>query len=106
MTSQRVAGQIPLNIALRLYWKNLVPLTFYPAALAVALKLVPERWAAGVFLLTAPVFFGCSYYAIIPWLKENVTYSYNLVMGCCWLLISPILLVLAILALKHFLNVK
>jgi len=106
MTPQNAEGRVPLSVGLRLYWKHLVPLTVYPAVLVVTLKSIPEEWALLVFFLTSPVFFGCGYYAGIPWWKKKVPYSYIVVLGGCWLFLSPILIVAAVLATNALFHLK
>jgi hypothetical protein len=100
MNPQYAAGRLPLKVGLRLYWKHLVPLMCYPAALASVVRVVGDRWAFLAFWLSAPVFFGCGYFAYLPWWKKKVSYNYILFVGCCWLFVSPILLVLAVLTVN------
>lgn len=87
--------RIPLGDALREYWKYLVPITTLPTAIICVVGFVQEIWS---FWLMIPFFYGCGYYAMVPYRKKDAPYSFWMVACVLWVLGSiPGIMVFAML---------
>jgi hypothetical protein len=89
------AARIPLDEGLRLYWRHLVPITVLPTVIICVMGLSQKAWT---FWFILPFFYGCGYYAAIPYSKKNVTYWFWVLACVLWVLGAiPGVLVFAVL---------
>jgi hypothetical protein len=74
--------RIPLNKAMRLYWRHFIPLTLFPTVALLTVGQSKKPWA---FWLVAPFFFGAGYYANLPYLRGKAPYSFCAMAGVFYL---------------------
>ena len=82
---------LPLNQALRVYWKNLIGVALFPPVLFIGGSVYNLT-----FGILFPLFFGAGFSALWPLLKRRVLFDFWAVAMVVWMVI----IILSIVALQ------
>jgi hypothetical protein len=77
------SARIPFNESVRLFWHHLIPIALLPTVIICVVGLIQKAWA---FWLIVPLFYGCGFYAGLPYLRKNATYWFWVFACCIWVL--------------------
>jgi hypothetical protein len=93
--------RIPLGDALRIYRKHLVPDFLLPTLILCVMSVTQQPWV--FFVIFAPLFYGCGFYAALPYLRKDAPHTFLIVACGLWMLgwIPAFLVALALHALFH-----